>query len=345
MPDYRILTVSQTGQERRAMADIHYSPEDIVNTRFNISPMAVATFSANIAFNAPRHPMYSRWSDYVAETLRDLPLPILQDFHQGTSCTPEFLSPVLPPQTRSFEDELNHVATMSEDLIESEIDWIAGHAPPEASLKVYQKRPLMMREDLIVELSIYWEYVVAPHWQQMRSILETEIMQQSQILATQGHTAMFAHLSPDINVSDHLLMVQTSSIDLAVELSGGGLILEPNIFASRLRLGMSGLNPCVVLSYPARGSGNWRSKPATHTPEALSLMLGQNRAMLLIRLVEPATTQGLATELNLTPGAVSQQLSQLHEADLVKKQRSGKRVYYSLTQRGLNLLEVFETAG
>jgi hypothetical protein len=137
------------------MADINYSPEDIANTRFNISPMAVASLSANIAFNAPRYPMYHRWSDYVAEKLDEVHLPLLRDFHRGTSCTPEFLSPVLPPQRRSFEDELNHIADMSEGLIESEIDWMQGHAPPEASLKVYERRPRITREDLLVELGIY----------------------------------------------------------------------------------------------------------------------------------------------------------------------------------------------
>lgn len=327
------------------MAKINYAPEDIANTRFNISPMSIATLSANIAFNAHRYPMYRRWSDYVAETLGEVHLPLLCDFHRGTSCTPEFLSPVLPPESRSFEDELNHVAAMSEDLIESEIAWIQDHSAPEASLKAYAQRPRSTREELLVELAFYWEQIVAPHWKQMLSVLETEIMQQSQVMATQGYDAMFAQMSPDVHYENAQLTVQTSSVDFTVNVAGGGLLLEPNIFASRMRIGVSASNPFVSLSYPARGSGNWRSQTAHSKPsEALAMMLGHHRAMLLLRLVDPCTTQTLAAEFNLTASAVSQQLSQLHEADLVKKQRAGKRVFYSLTERGLKLLDVFETA-
>ena len=325
------------------MADINYTVDDLVNTRFVISPMSTATYSANIAFNAPDYPLYSKWSQYVAEKLDGIALPTLNDFHHGTSCIPEFLNPFPTQASRTFEEELQLVATMTEDHIEAELVDLADHYPPFIPLAQYTRNPRALRNQLVDEMHIYWRRVMQPHWSHIRSLLETDIVHRSRLMATQGHTEMFTQLSPNIDVEHNRLSIHTTSFDVTVELAGDGIILEPNIFASRMRLGMSQINPGILLSYPAPGAGNWRSQ-ATATPsEALSMIVGENRAQLLYRLIEPITTSQLAADLHLTPGAVSQQLGQLYEAGLAEKQRLGKHVFYNLTARGNQLLDVFET--
>ena len=71
------------------------------------------------------------------------------------------------------------------------------------------------------------------------------------------------------------------------------------------------------------------------------MTLGTSRARLLQTLAEPAYTLDLAQRLNLTAGAVSQQLGRLAQAGLIESYRSGSKVYYRLSSRGERLLDVF----
>jgi DNA-binding transcriptional ArsR family regulator len=49
--------------------------------------------------------------------------------------------------------------------------------------------------------------------------------------------------------------------------------------------------------------------------------------------------------VHITAATASQHLSRLTKAGLVEPRRSGKRVYYHLTQRGQKLIELFEPIG
>ena len=95
------------------------------------------------------------------------------------------------------------------------------------------------------------------------------------------------------------------------------------------------------MTYSARGSGNWFSEILPDPEEQLRVVLGDAPARLLIALCEPDHTSNLAKRLYLTAGAVSQQLKRLHHAGLVESHRSGYKVYYRLSERGLKLLALF----
>lgn len=293
--------------------------------------------------------MYRTWSVYAAEKLNELPFPltVLENFLCDNMLAAEFLWPILPVVTDSLEDELNHIATMPEDIIESEIDWLTATRITTGNLESYAKRPRSTVNTLINELNVYWDQVLGPHWKQIRNLLQTEIMLQSQILATRGFADVFPNVSPKLYLKDNLLYCDDPGPRPGhnIDLKGGSLIIQPNIFAkgSNLSIGQTILNNNVTLTYLARGAGNWHSHSTSLAPEALSNLLGYHRTRLLTHLIEPITTSGLAANLNLTAGAVSQQLSQLYSADLVQKQRVGKKVYYSLNERGFGLLELFET--
>ena len=118
-----------------------------------------------------------------------------------------------------------------------------------------------------------------------------------------------------------------------------GLHLVPSVFGHGLMWQIApDYQPMVI--YSARGVGQWQIDQPD-LDESLELLLGAGRASVLAELDQPATTSELALQLHLTAGAVSQHLNLLQRAGLVQANRSGKRVYYSLSQKGSELLRLF----
>jgi len=99
-----------------------------------------------------------------------------------------------------------------------------------------------------------------------------------------------------------------------------------------------------MIIYRARGLGLWQQEEPDRNP-SLEIALGAGRARVLQLLTTPANTGEIARKLHITAGAASQHLSRLNDAGLVEPYRSGRRVYYHLTDRGAQLLLLFDRAG
>ncbi|WP_019587717.1 ArsR/SmtB family transcription factor [Deinococcus apachensis] len=96
-----------------------------------------------------------------------------------------------------------------------------------------------------------------------------------------------------------------------------------------------------MIVYPARGAFRlWQERHAAE--DAVRMLLGHGRAVLLRELAVPTTTSELARRLGVTPGAVSQQVSDLRRIGVVTDQRSGRLVHHALSARGEALLSLLE---
>jgi hypothetical protein len=82
--------------------------------------------------------------------------------------------------------------------------------------------------------------------------------------------------------------------------------------------------PTII--YPARGAGALWAPDGAHDAAALGALLGRNRAALLLALDRPRSTTDLAALAGITPGGVSQHLSVLRAAGLVRAHRVGRSV-------------------
>jgi len=80
--------------------------------------------------------------------------------------------------------------------------------------------------------------------------------------------------------------------------------------------------------------------PSGSGGDPLDPLLGTSRAMLLRDLDRWRTTSELATRHGLAVGTVSEHLSILARALLVRPERHGRRVYYMQTSLGASLVEV-----
>jgi DNA-binding transcriptional ArsR family regulator len=193
-------------------------------------------------------------------------------------------------------------------------------------------------------MRLYWRRTLQHQWSQMIAVLEGDLLYRGRLLALDGPDALLPDLHDSITyqhskihigpVCDHKICPQQ------VALAGDGIQLVPTIFTGcgRMLQVTPEWHPMIV--YGARGVGLYNRE--TRAAQPLELALGAGRARVLQGLRNPSTTGEMAHRLGLTSGAVSQQLERLKRAGLVEPHRNGKRVYYQLTQRGEELIALFE---
>jgi DNA-binding transcriptional ArsR family regulator len=190
----------------------------------------------------------------------------------------------------------------------------------------------------------YWTIAIAPYWPAMRGVLEEEILVRGRTLVTEGTDRMLRDLGGRIRWESPELRVPHQA-DLDWTMTDGHLIIVPVLFARGTRV-FSTHDDTVAFSYQAQGaavlSGHTGDsvKPVDEVRrrDRLTTLLGHGRATVLRALLSPTTTTGLANSVGLAPSTVSQHLSVLASAGLVRRHRVGLRVLYELEDSGVVLL-------
>lgn len=192
----------------------------------------------------------------------------------------------------------------------------------------------------------YWNAALAPYWTSMRNVLEEEILFRGHKLATEGADAMLADLGGRVRWERPVLYAPYQ-IDLNHSLHNAQLFIVPVLFARGMRILSTPRADVTAMSYQARGAAvlaEHASVVSSHdtTPEGgdrLAILVGRGRAAVMRALVAPTTTTAVASAVGLAPSTVSQHLSALSSAGVVRRKRAGYRVLYELDHVGVALLE------
>jgi DNA-binding transcriptional ArsR family regulator len=190
-------------------------------------------------------------------------------------------------------------------------------------------------DELTGHLRIYWQQVLAPHWDRIRTALEGDVLCRAQQSASGGIQALLSDLDGSVRYANSRLTVERARSG-CVELDGRGLLLVPSVFVWPAVAIIDRAPGPLTLVYPARGSGLvW--EPLGPPSESLAALIGPRRACILATLESPCSTTDLARRLEVGPGSVSQHLTVLREAGLIERHRVGRIVFYRRTAAG-NLL-------
>ncbi|WP_335933582.1 ArsR/SmtB family transcription factor [Streptomyces sp. PTD5-9] len=182
---------------------------------------------------------------------------------------------------------------------------------------------------LAVELANFWQVAMEPRGTGLTRTLEEEILFRSRTLAMSGGAALLHDLglpSERTDGADHLTVV-------------------PVLLADGAHW-WSEVDGRTAVSYAARGAGILRAESrrggAAVEPQRadrLAILLGRGRASVVRELAVPITTSALADQLGLAASTVSQHLSALVSAGVVRRHRAGTRVLYELNREGVALTE------
>jgi hypothetical protein len=326
------------------MPVLHVKPDDLTRLRFAYRPILEIPFSYQVLMNPEYQSPHIRWVEDTRHALYHAELPYLAALIPVRGYIPDFLTPTPLTNGGDIEDDLQALLATPDDLIHRNVRELIKYDGESEMRRFYLAHTREALQHLIEDLRLYWRRALQPTWSQMVTILEGDILYRGRLLALNGPESLLPDLHPSISYHDgevHLVSnYEYKHCVQTVELAGDGIQLVPTIFTPSGRRLQLPPDWHPRIAYGARGVGLYNRE--THTSKPLELALGTGRAQLLQGLCIPATTSEMAHRLSLTSGAVSQQLDRLKRAGLVESHRSGKRVYYQLTQRGKELIALFE---
>ena len=326
---------------------IHVTQDDLVDTRFAYNPLVELTVSYHVLVNPDYHHLYRRWVEEARRTLSGIELPFMdamiaggRDGSEKCAYVPDFMTPTPRVVQLSLEYELEQLLATPVDLVRKNVQKLielAGESEIRLYFLAYPHEALYC---LVEELRLYWRRVLEHHWNRLTAVLDGDVLYRARQMALHGPEQMLSELNPDLHYNGCILEIRKPDRFGDFSLTGDGLQLVPTVFGGPSLHWQIEPEWTPMLIYGARGVGLWdQSIPERN--ESLEIALGEGRARVLQILATPANTGEIARRLHMTAGAASQHLSRLNQAGLVEPHRNGRRVYYHLTDRGAQLLTLF----
>lgn len=253
---------------------------------------------------------------------------------------PGFLAPAPKRPFQDLEDDLSAIRSTSPDRVRQELALAAEHAKVSAGrLREWAHRPSEFLGAVSEAIRGYWEGILEPDWARHNQVLEGEVVARGRELALHGAEKVLDALGPGVSWEGGCVRVDCGTLD-TVETVQDDLILVPSVSTwPKVFVGASDATLDVVY-YPARGAARLLLESDT-SAGTLSDLIGETRAAIALNLSESATTTELADRLALAPSTVSEHLGRLTAAGLATRNRIGRRVYYQLSPRGVELVLLF----
>jgi DNA-binding transcriptional ArsR family regulator len=328
------------------MITIHLTPDDLAAMRFAYRPMLEIPMSYRVLKNPALHRLHHRWLEMARAALYGIDLPYLDALIAPGGCyIPDFLLPAPVASETRLEDDLAELLTVPDETIRQHMEVHICTNGDSEMRRFFVAYPREAMHGLVDDLSLYWQHTLAEVWPRMTSLVDGDVLNRARTLALHGADTVFPDLDSTVAYYDRTVRIRRDCQvhpDFEATLNGEGVNLMPSIFSHMCMYRVVPDRPAQLI-YGARGTGNWfQANPVSN--QSLEMALGAPRAQVLIGLRTPATTTELAFRLHVSAGTVSQQLARLTKAGLVEPHRSGKRVYYHLTERGETLIALFDSS-
>lgn len=317
------------------MIELDLDVEDLVGMRFAVSPLMETVMSLRIPLVPTYFVLQMPWWHRVRADVAGIDMAPLSALVGVRRWVPDFLTPRPEVPVPDFEAELEVVSRTPPEKVVADI--VTAHAGRPVPDCLRLDRPARLRDRLVELLRDYWAVALAPYWTRMRGVLEADMLYRARQFTRGGARLLFADLHPAVRWRAGVLRLDIAGIDYRVDVTGRGLCLMPCLFIRNTAPPISADEP-PALAYPARGIATlWEAEPP-RGGDALVALIGRRKAALLGCLDRPASTLDLAGRLGITPSAVSQHLSVLHDTGLVTRARVGRVVLYARSDLGDRLL-------
>ena len=306
--------------------------------RFAWSPLWETMHAVRTFHDERSRHYHQRWHRLVADRAARIDLDPLVAIQPLRGFVPDFLTP--PPRTPAprVRDQLAEVRATPAAQVERELRLCSENRLDERHARIvesYLDDPASARDFLADRLHEVWRELVAPFWIRIRDLLDRDIQERSRQLARYGFRRVLDELHPRVRWTSRGLSVGDGD-GAVVDIGDRGLVLMPSAYVWPAVAAVVDEPWQPTIAYPARGVAELWSAP-TAPPEALARLIGRTRALVLASLDQPACTQGVAAQLELSPAGASGHLLALRDAGLLSAPRHGHEVRYKRTALGTSL--------
>ncbi|WP_406059074.1 transcriptional regulator [Streptomyces sp. NBC_01077] len=301
---------------------------------------------------------YTNWGRAARRSLlrADVTIPgwLVHLYRAGGGTLPSFLLPV-PSSARQADlaEETALLRAVSPARVREELErWFPQGVPPE--VRPLYADPGARIADLCAFLPRYVRAALAPYEASLRAVTEDDILLRARVLATQGPDRLLGTLHGGVSRRGDVLRLHAGPPGrIAAKADVSRIVLVPLVFGRGASLLNSAPNGVTAVSYQAEGAAvlACESRPGPRAGgradgrpdepargDRLEILLGRSRAGVVRGLVAPTTTSDLAATLGLAPSTVSEHLTSLVAAGVVRRRRAGVRVLYELDGSGVALL-------
>jgi DNA-binding transcriptional ArsR family regulator len=318
------------------MLRIRFQHADFGRVRFMISPMAETVLSVSALQQHGDRLPFARWRDAQRPKLASAPSRVLLALVPADWRPRVALAPIVGERPR-FDEELDAILDFDPHPLRAYLATLDSPALTARWMPMIANGVVGERRFLGCLLSDYHHRCVAEHWPAIRVQLEADIVYRNGLRAEHGVARVLATLHPAIRWNDAILELGIPGPSHHMELGGRGLVLVPSAFLWPHPAILLDGNGQPVLLYPARDAfALWNAPP--YDRETLAALLGATRAAVLVAATHGATTSQLAKRLEVSIPSVSQHLTALRHAGLVRSTRCGRAVHHDLTGLGIQVL-------
>jgi hypothetical protein len=317
------------------MLAMEFSTSDLARLRFAISPLFELWQSIRALQSPASTAIHRSWIVETSEKIRDLDLHGLYALQPPRGITPDFIHPPPTSPLTELDDELERMLSTPRERVSTDMEYSYGDSVP-PPLKELVTNPGQALPTLAETLRGYWARAIAPHWDRILAVLESDVLHRARQQAAGGAHSLFGGIHETVRFTEHRLEID-KPWDASTALDGQGLLLVPSVFIwpNVAVIDKQPWQPTLI--YPAHG-GALLWEPPPSPSEALIALMGPRRARVLNVLDEPRSTTELARLLAVPAASVSQHLTVLRNAGLVTRQRVGRVVLYRRSSKG-DLLE------
>ncbi|MFI7609902.1 helix-turn-helix domain-containing protein [Nonomuraea terrae] len=325
---------------------IEVVPQDLVASRFAISPLIETMHAQWVLAGRYRVGAHREWAARWRETYRGLArqYPVLRaaaviSGNKGADNV-DFIAPPPTAVDVPFEAELAAMRATPPEQAHAEITRVLAERPPAAEWV----RDLLLGPD-VVELfaeayAAVWTEILSHDWPRFRAVLQRDVAQRAGRLAAYGWQAALEDFGPQVHWrAGGRIEIGAASAGRVHRLGGKGLLFLPSAFMGEIAAYLDDAWPYALI-YPARGT----AAPPPPPGGGLAALIGRSRARLLVELAEPATTTQLAALLGQSPGTTSEHLTALRRTGLIVGTRVGRGVLYTRTPLGDALVTGYPAA-
>jgi DNA-binding transcriptional ArsR family regulator len=322
------------------MISVLFDTEAMTRVRFGISPLFETIASVSALDDAEPNGLHSAWAEAARPRARGIDLGALRALWHAEGYAPDFINPPPGDPVAGFEDELEVMVATPAQQIREEVRRCYGELPVPAELQPFVSRPRAAVHELAEQLRSYWRRTLSEHWPRISSLLEHDVLYRARQMADGGTQRLFSDLDPTVTWDGKALQID-KHCEMAgtLELDERGLLLMPSVFAWPRVMIVSEPPWQPTLIYPARGVGMLWGPERPAAPDALERLLGRNRAAILAALDRPRSTTELARVVGISNGGVSQHLTVLRSAGLIRGRRAQRAVLYLRSSDGDALVQ------